>query len=146
MKALRRQLDRIAPHFEKGGRFENLYSAYESIDTLLYSPGHVTRTASHVRDGLDLKRMMSIVIVALLPCVAAAIYNTGYQASQAVSLGAVPLADWQSGLYVMLGGGFDPSSVFWCCVLGALYFVPVLLCSQSRPISGRSSVSALPAM
>ena len=127
MKALRRQLDRMAPHFEKGGRFENFYAAYESIDTLLYSPGHVTRTASHLRDGLDLKRMMSIVIVALLPCVAAAIYNTGYQASQAVSFGAVPLADWQSGLYVMLGGGFDSASVFWCCVLGALYFVPVVL-------------------
>ncbi len=84
MRPLRRMLDGIAPHFEKGGRFERLYPAYEAIDTLLYSPDSVTRTASHVRDGLDLKRMMSLVIVALVPCVLAAVYNTGLQANLAI--------------------------------------------------------------
>ena len=127
MQRLRSLLDRAALHFEEGGRLEKMHAAYEAVDTLLYSPGHVTRTASHVRDGLDLKRMMSLVIVALLPCVLAAVYNTGYQASLAISLGASPLDGWQSGLFVGLGGRFDPGSPLWCSLLGALYFVPVLL-------------------
>jgi Na+-transporting NADH:ubiquinone oxidoreductase subunit B len=127
MQPLRRMLDRIAPHFEEGGRFERLYPAYEAIDTLLYSPDTVTPTASHVRDGLDLKRMMSLVIVALIPCVMAAVYNTGLQASLAVSAGASPLEDWQSGLFTALGGSFDPESFLYCSLLGALYFVPTVL-------------------
>ncbi len=127
MQPLRRMLDTVAPHFEEGGRFERLYPAYEAIDTLLYSPDTVTRTASHVRDGLDLKRMMSLVIVALIPCVVAALYNTGLQASLAISAGASPLEDWQSGVFTSLGGRFDPESVLFCCLLGALYFVPVVL-------------------
>ena len=127
MKRLRRLLDSIHPHVEKGARFEKLYAAYEAVDTLLYSPGLTTRTASHVRDGLDLKRMMSFVIVALIPCVLVAIYNTGYQANLAISLGASPLGDWQSALFVDLGGDFDPESAPSCWLLGSLYFVPVLL-------------------
>ena len=127
MPSLRNLLDRVAPHFEEGGRLEHMHAAWEAVDTLLYSPGHVTRTASHVRDGLDLKRMMSLVIVALLPCVLVAVYNTGYQANLAISLGASPLDDWQSSLFVGLGGRFDPGSPFGCFFLGAFYFVPVLL-------------------
>jgi Na+-transporting NADH:ubiquinone oxidoreductase subunit B len=127
MRALRRVLDQIGAHFEEGGRLEKLYPAWEAIDTLLYAPGDVTRTASHVRDGLDLKRMMSVVVVALLPCVLVAIYNTGYQASLAISLGASPLDDWRPVLFAALGGSFDPQSWLLCAALGALYFVPVLL-------------------
>jgi Na+-transporting NADH:ubiquinone oxidoreductase subunit B len=127
MQRLRQLLDRVAPHFERGGRFEKIHPAFESVDTLLYSPGTTTRTASHVRDGLDLKRMMSMVIVALLPCVLAALYNTGLQAHLAISQGASPLDDWQSALFTALGGSFDPKSPLSCCLLGALYFLPVLL-------------------
>jgi Na+-transporting NADH:ubiquinone oxidoreductase subunit B len=127
MRALRRVLDQIGAHFEEGGRLEKLYPAWEAIDTLLYAPSDVTRTASHVRDGLDLKRMMSVVVVALLPCVLVAIYNTGYQASLAISLGASPLDDWRPVLFAALGGSFDPQSWLLCAALGALYFVPVLL-------------------
>ncbi len=127
MRPLRRMLDSIAPHFEEGGRLERLYPAYEAIDTLLFSPDTVTRTASHVRDGLDLKRMMSLVIVALVPCIVAAVYNTGLQASLAISAGASPLEDWQSELFTSLGGSFDPESFFYCSLLGALYFAPTVL-------------------
>ena len=126
MRRLRAALDRVAPHFEAGGRFEKMYPAYEALDTLLYTPGHVTRTASHVRDGLDLKRMMTIVVVGLLPCIAMAFYNTGYQANLAISLGASPLDDWQSGLYAALGASFDPENAWLCLLLGGLYFLPVL--------------------
>ncbi len=127
MRPLRRMLDSSAPHFEQGGRYEKRYPAYEAIDTLLYSPDAVTRTASHVRDGLDFKRIMSFVVVALIPCIVVAIYNSGLQASLAVSAGASPLDDWQSGLFATLGGRHDPASVFSCALLGALYFVPTVL-------------------
>jgi Na+-transporting NADH:ubiquinone oxidoreductase subunit B len=125
MRFLRENLDRIAPHFEAGGRFERLYPLYEAADSFLYTPGIVTRTGSHVRDGLDYKRMMSLVVVALLPCFAMAMYNTGLQASLAIQAGATPLEDWQNALFATIGGSYDPSSALWCALLGALYFLPV---------------------
>jgi len=81
MKPLRRFLDRLKPTFSKGGKLEKLYPLYEAADTFLYTPGEVTKHASHVRDGMDLKRMMITVVVALTPCIFMAMYNTGYQAN-----------------------------------------------------------------
>ena len=77
MSRLRDGLDRIAPAFEKGGKFERLYPVYEMFDTLAYTPGTITRRSSHVRDGIDLKRIMTVVVVALVPCMGMAVYNTG---------------------------------------------------------------------
>jgi Na+-transporting NADH:ubiquinone oxidoreductase subunit B len=79
-----------------------------------------------VRDGIDLKRMMFIVVIALVPCILFAVYNTGYQAQFAIAHGAVPLDDWQMALYQAVGLGFDPSNLIYCLVHGALYFVPIL--------------------
>ena len=79
MKLLRRLLDRQAHHFEPGGRLEKLYALWEAQDTILYTPGQVTAGPSHVRDGLDLKRMMMTVVIALAGCVYMAFYNTGYR-------------------------------------------------------------------
>ena len=84
MKLLRSTLDKTAPLFEKGGKLEKLYPAYEAGDTFLYTPGEVTDGPSHVRDGMDLKRMMTLVIVALIPAIFMACYNTGYQANRAL--------------------------------------------------------------
>jgi Na+-transporting NADH:ubiquinone oxidoreductase subunit B len=78
-----------------------------------------------VRDGLDYKRMMILVVIALLPCFAMAMYNTGYQACLALEAGATPLDDWQNHLYQRIGGSYEPANLLWCVVLGALYFVPV---------------------
>jgi hypothetical protein len=126
VKLLRDTLDRVAPLFEKGGKLETLFPAFEALDTLLYSPGQVTRTASHVRDGLDTKRMMGTVVAALLPCIAMAVYNTGLQACRAIAAGAAPLDDFNNAIFQALGFAYDPASLVSCCVLGALYFVPVL--------------------
>ena len=125
MSRLRDALDRIASHFGEGGRFERLHPLWEAFDTFAYTPGHVTRTGSHVRDGLDYKRLMTIVVVALLPCFAMAFFNTGYQASLAIQAGAAPLGDWQNQLFQSLGGRYDPSSLLGCALLGALYVLPV---------------------
>ena len=88
MKFLRDLLDRQARHFEKGGRFERLYPLWEAQDTFLFTPGEVTRSNPHVRDALDMKRLMITVVAALAGCVYMAVCNTGYQAHLAIAGGA----------------------------------------------------------
>ena len=127
MKFLRDQLDRQAKHFEKGGKLERLYALWEANDTFLYTPGRVAKGKTHVRDGLDLKRMMIVVVAALAGCVAMAFYNTGYQANLAISQGAAPLQAWQTSAMQALGVGFDPGSLLANVVHGGLYYVPVLI-------------------
>src|SRR5690625_4419277 len=79
---LRAFIDRkIAPHFHEGGRFKQYYVFYEMFDTMLYSPAETTRSASHVRDGIDLKRVMMTVWFAALPALFFGMYNAGYQAN-----------------------------------------------------------------
>ncbi|WP_405285442.1 NADH:ubiquinone reductase (Na(+)-transporting) subunit B [Gaopeijia maritima] len=127
MKLLRNQFDRAEHLFMKGGRLEKLYPLYEMFDTMAFTPGHVTRSGSHVRDGLDLKRMMFTVVVALQPVVIWAMYNAGYQAASAISQGATPLDRWQTWVYTdLLGLAFDPSNVLTCFIYGALFFVPIV--------------------
>ena len=107
MKFLRKQLDRIAPLFEKGGKFEKFYPAYEALDTFFYSPGSVTSGPTHVRDGMDLKRTMIVVVVALIPCCLMAMYNTGLQANTAIcSVTDASELDlpWQASLMQSCGG------------------------------------------
>jgi Na+-transporting NADH:ubiquinone oxidoreductase subunit B len=127
MKLLRALLDSQAKHFKKGGKLEALYPLYEANDTFLFTPGEVTSGASHVRDGLDLKRMMVTVVLSLLGCVFMAMYNTGYQANLAISQGALPLANWQSNVFQEFGWTFTPDSLSACLAHGALYYLPVLL-------------------
>ena len=127
MRSLRRLLDTQAHHFEPGGRLERLHALWEAQDTILFTPGTVTQGPSHVRDGLDLKRMMVTVVLALAGCVYMAMYNTGYQANLAVARGALPLETWQTGVVEAVGIGFGPDDLLACLVHGALYYIPVLV-------------------
>ena len=126
MKFLRRLLDAQARHFEPGGKLERLYPLWEAQDSFLYTPGRVTAGPSHVRDGLDLKRMMITVVIALAGCVWMALHNTGYQANLAISRGAAPLATWQTRAMEALGLGFAPDDQASCLVHGGLYYLPIL--------------------
>ncbi|MDP6580500.1 MAG: NADH:ubiquinone reductase (Na(+)-transporting) subunit B [Vicinamibacterales bacterium] len=126
MRWLRTLLDTQARHFEKGGRLERLHPLWEAQDTFLYTPGDVTEAAPHVRDALDMKRLMITVVIALAGCVYMALYNTGYQANLAIAAGAAPLDVWQTRAMESLGLGFAPDDLWACLVHGALYFVPVL--------------------
>ena len=128
MKALRKILDKQEQLFHKGGKLEKFYPLYEANDTFLFTPGQVTRGASHVRDASDLKRIMITVVVALVPAVYMAMYNTGLQAARAISGGALALDNWQTAAMAWLGMPInDPANVLACVVHGALYYFPVVI-------------------
>ena len=85
MKSLRHFLDRMEPLFTRGGRFERFHALFEMVDTLFYSPPDVTRGSPHIRDALDLKRVMIMVVFAASPCLLVGMWNTGYQANSAIA-------------------------------------------------------------
>ncbi|REJ83447.1 MAG: NADH:ubiquinone reductase (Na(+)-transporting) subunit B [Acidobacteria bacterium] len=128
MRFLRTLLDQQEKQFEKGGKLEKLYPLYEAGDTFLYTPGQVTTGPAHVRDAVDLKRLMGTVVAALVPCILMAMWNTGRQAHLAIQAGALPLDNWQTRAMELLRlGEFDPTSLIANTVHGALYYLPILI-------------------
>ena len=79
MKALRNYFDKIKPNFEKGGKYEKLHSTFDAFETFLFVPNKVTKTGSHIRDSIDMKRTMSVVVIAMVPALLFGIWNSGYQ-------------------------------------------------------------------
>jgi Na+-transporting NADH:ubiquinone oxidoreductase subunit B len=79
MKFIRKQVDKIKPNFEKGGKLYFLHSLFDAIETFLFVPNKVTKTGAHIRDAVDMKRTMIIVVVALIPAFLFGVWNTGYQ-------------------------------------------------------------------
>lgn len=79
MKALRKFLDKKKPLFEKGGKFAKLQSTFDAFDTFLFVPDHTSKTGTHIKDAIDLKRTMSVVVLALIPSLLFGMYNIGYQ-------------------------------------------------------------------
>ena len=79
MNFIRTRLDRVKKPFEKGGKLEKFYPAFDAFQTFLFVPNHTTKSGSHIRDAVDLKRTMVTVIIALIPALLYGIYNTGYQ-------------------------------------------------------------------
>ncbi len=130
MKFLRDMLDRMHPLFDKGGKLEKLYPLYEAADTFLYTPGHVTKGLTHIRDALDLKRMMITVVVALIPCTLFGMWNVGYQANLAIQAmkakNIEPYVDWHHSLHAALGFGHEPG-LLNNFVLGMIYFLPIYI-------------------
>lgn len=138
---LRRLLHRIEPWFKRGGNLETMYPLYEAGETFLYTPATVTSGKTHVRDALDTKRMMTMVIVALIPCIFMAMYNTGYQASRifqlaSVSGGEVSATGWRYWLLDLLNVHYREAGDFYTnfghpllllrhVIHGAMFFIPV---------------------
>jgi len=79
MKILRNYIDKVKPKFEKGGKFHMFLSTFEAFETFLFVPDTVTKTGSHIRDNMDMKRTMAIVVVATIPALLFGMWNTGYQ-------------------------------------------------------------------
>lgn len=124
---LRKILDDMEPHFHKGGKYESWYALYEAVDTVFYRPSDVTKTTSHVRDGIDLKRMMITVWLCTFPAMFYGMYNLGWQANTIMAdLGIAAVEGWRGGL-IELFAGYDANSIwdnFWH---GAAYFLPIYL-------------------
>lgn len=127
MKFLLDLHNRLGKWFEKGAPLEWLHPLFEAQDTFLFTPDTVTEHPPHVRDGIDLKRLMITVVIALFPCMLMAMYNTGYQAHLAIEAGCQPLNNWRTSLFTWMGFEFSSRNVFACFVHGALYFIPVYL-------------------
>lgn len=125
--SLRNVLDKMAPHFEKGGKYNKWYALYEAVDTIFYQPDYVTKSGSHVRDGIDLKRIMITVWMCTFPAMFWGMYNLGFQANTAMAqMGIAQVADWHGPLIELLAG-YDANSIwdnFWH---GAVYFLPIYL-------------------
>lgn len=114
MKALRKLFDNIKPHVSKGGKFEMLHSTFEAFETLFFVPDTVNKKGVHVRDAMDLKRTMSVVVLALMPALFFGIYNTGYQH------------------FLSLGQAVS----FWEIVLhGALRVLPIVIVSYTTGLA-----------
>lgn len=128
MARLRRFLDRIEPQFQKGGPYEKYFALYEMVDTFIYSPADVTRGSPHVRDAIDLKRVMSYVVVATFPVLLLMLWNTGFQANNAITqMGMTDLDGWRNWIMSSLGIAYDPNSLFANMFHGLLYFLPMYI-------------------
>ncbi len=124
---LRKILDSVEPHFHKGGKYEKWYALYEAADTIFYSPSSVTKAGSHVRDGIDLKRVMITVWLAAFPAMFYGMYNLGFQANTAMAaMGGGEVAGWHGALIGMFAG-YDPASIWDCFIYGAAFFVPIYM-------------------
>ncbi len=126
MKKFKHYIEHLEPHFQKGGKYEKWYALYEAFTTILYTPGHVTKTDAHVRDNVDLKRIMIIVWLCTFPAMFWGMYNVGLQAVIAMdSLNLTQLEGWQGGLLNLLGTAYDQNAIFSNMLIGALYFLPI---------------------
>ena len=124
--SLKNLIEKMEPHFESGGRYEKWYALYEAAATFFYTPGYVTKGITHVRDSIDLKRMMIFVWLATFPAMFYGMYNTGVQANDAIVAGYSALEDWRVALLDMLGVTLGSGAgIFDNLLFGAAYFLPI---------------------
>ncbi|MDG2363674.1 MAG: NADH:ubiquinone reductase (Na(+)-transporting) subunit B [Flavobacteriales bacterium] len=88
MKVLHKLIESVKPHFEEGGKLSKFWVVFDSLETFTFTPGHVTKSGSHIRDGIDLKRTMFTVIVALIPALLFGTWNIGDQYFASIGLEA----------------------------------------------------------
>ncbi|WP_420569020.1 NADH:ubiquinone reductase (Na(+)-transporting) subunit B [Thalassovita sp.] len=122
---LRNFFDRIEPQFEKGGKYEKYFPIYEMVESFLYTPKTVTTVAPHARSYVDMKRIMTYVVIATIPCILMALYNTGYQTNMAIAeFGA---SGWRAAIIDALGIGFNAANPLANMLHGLMYFLPVYI-------------------
>jgi Na+-transporting NADH:ubiquinone oxidoreductase subunit B len=123
---LKKFIEDIEPQFEKGGKFETWYALYEAVATGLFTPGKVNKGQTHIRDSMDLKRIMITVWLAVFPAMFWGMYNIGFQATDALAAGYALPDIWQVGLFEMLGGSLSAESGWFSMMFyGAVFFLPI---------------------
>lgn len=123
---LRKTLDNAEPHFTHGGKFERFYVLFEMVDTLFYSPPNTTVGAPHVRDALDLKRVMGYVWLATFPVMFMACFNTGYQANLAMASLGLETTEGLRGWFLS-PVGYDPTNFLANIFHGLSFFLPIYM-------------------
>jgi len=124
---IRNLLDKVEPHFHKGGKWEKMYALYEAIDTGLFKPADVTKNSSHVRDAIDLKRVMITVWLATFPTMFFGMWNVGFQANTIMAEMGMVSQEGLRGLFINMLAGYDPTSIWDNMVHGAAYFLPIYM-------------------
>ncbi|MCS5587346.1 MAG: NADH:ubiquinone reductase (Na(+)-transporting) subunit B [Porticoccaceae bacterium] len=124
---MRKFLDKLEPHFKKGGRWESWYALFEAVDTGLFKPSDVTKNSSHVRDGIDLKRVMITVWLATFPTMLFGMWNIGFQANSIMAEMGMLSQEGLRGLFIGALAGYDASSVWDNAIHGAAYFLPIYI-------------------
>jgi Na+-transporting NADH:ubiquinone oxidoreductase subunit B len=123
---LKKFLEDIEPHFEPGGKHEKWYALYEAVATVFYTPGYVNKGGTHVRDNIDLKRIMILVWMATFPAMFFGMFNIGHQAALAIGNGFEIANTWQAAIFQALGGELTAQSgVAAKFFYGACFFLPV---------------------
>jgi Na+-transporting NADH:ubiquinone oxidoreductase subunit B len=122
---LRNFFDRIEPYFVKGGKYEKLFPVYEMVESFIYTPKTVTTAAPHARSYVDMKRIMTYVVIATIPCILVGLYNVGFQVNSAIAVHGA--SGWRAWIIEALGIGFDPANPFANFMHGALYFLPIYI-------------------
>ncbi len=123
---LKSYLEKIEPNFEQGGKYEKFYALYEAAATIFYTPGLVNKGQTHVRDSVDLKRIMIMVWLALFPAMFFGMFNIGEQAANALAAGYSLSDSWQVGLFQALGGSLTVDSGWGMKMFyGACFFLPI---------------------
>ncbi len=124
---VRNLLDKNAPNFHKGGKWEKWFALYEAIDTGLFKPSDVTKNSSHVRDSIDLKRVMITVWLATFPTMFFGMWNVGFQANTIMAEMGMLAQEGGRGLFIGMLAGYDPASIWDNFVHGAAYFLPIYM-------------------
>lgn len=125
MKVLRDGLDRVKPHFEPGGRWERLFPLYDVVSNFLFSQPVLTTGRTHIRDGVDVQRIMVIVWLATFPAMFWGCWNLGYQSLEAMQQAGLSTAGgWREPLISLLSG-YDSGSPWDCLWFGLCYFLPI---------------------
>ncbi|MBO9474345.1 NADH:ubiquinone reductase (Na(+)-transporting) subunit B [Shimia sp. R10_1] len=122
---LRSFFDRIEPNFTKGGKYEKFFPMYEMVESFLYTPKTVTTAAPHARSYVDMKRIMTYVVLATVPCIIMGLYNVGLQVNTAYE--TFDPTGWRAVILSALGIGFDASNPLANFAHGLLYFLPIYL-------------------
>ncbi len=125
MKFIHNIFDRMEPSFAKGGKYEKYYAVFEMFNTFFRQPSSRTYSASHVRDGIDLKRIMITVWLCTFPVMFWAMYNTGFQALTAMAHMGVTPSGWRTVITGLFG--YDPNSLISCFAFGAMQFLPIYI-------------------
>ncbi|NQY37021.1 MAG: NADH:ubiquinone reductase (Na(+)-transporting) subunit B [Alteromonadaceae bacterium] len=125
---LKKFIEDIEPQFEKGAKLEKFFPLYEALATALYTPGFVNKGKTHVRDSMDLKRIMITVWLSVFPVMFWGMYNIGFQAADALSAGYALTDSWQVGLFHLLGGSLNADSGWGSMMFyGAMFFLPIYI-------------------